>query len=32
MPFDKGPMSFRICHLPEPLPEDALERFAAGAA
>lgn len=32
MPFDKGTMSFRICHLPEPLPEDALERFAAGAA
>jgi len=32
MPFDRGPMTFRICHLPQPLPKDALERFAAAAA
>jgi hypothetical protein len=25
-------MTFRVCHLPQPLPKDALERFAAAAA
>ncbi len=32
MPFDQGSLSFRICRLPEALPEDAVERFAATAA
>ncbi len=32
MSFDQGSVSFRICYLPEPLPEDFLERFAAMAA
>ncbi len=32
MPFDAGTVSFRICYLPQPMPEDALERFAAKAA
>ena len=32
MPFDHGTMTFRICHLPQALPKDALERFAAAAA
>lgn len=32
MPFDRGNATFRMCHLPKPLPEDALERFAAKAA
>ena len=32
MPFDQGSVTFRICYLPEPLPEDFLQRFAALAA
>lgn len=32
MPFDSGSVSFRICKLPERLPENAVERFAAKAA
>lgn len=32
MPFDQGTISFRICRLPEPMPEDAIERFANSAA
>ncbi len=32
MAFDQGPMTFRVCHLPKPLPKDALGRFAAAAA
>lgn len=32
MPFDQGNVTFRICHLPQPVPDDALERFAANAA
>jgi len=32
MPFERGTMTFRVCHLPQPLPADALERFAAAAA
>lgn len=29
MPFDQGSVTFRVCHLPNPLPDDVLERFAA---
>jgi hypothetical protein len=32
MPFDQGTITCRICRLPEPMPEDAIERFAAFAA
>ena len=32
MPFDQGNITFRICTLPQPIPENALERFAAEAA
>jgi len=32
MPFDQGNVTFRICRLPEPMPDDALERFANHAA
>lgn len=32
MPFDQGTVTFRICLLPEDLPSDAVERFAAKAA
>ncbi|MFA6931483.1 MAG: recombination-associated protein RdgC [Lentisphaeria bacterium] len=32
MPFEQGNITFRICRLPEPLPPDCLERFAAQAA
>ncbi|MFO7821791.1 MAG: recombination-associated protein RdgC [Lentisphaeria bacterium] len=32
MPFDSGSISFRVCDLKEPMPEDALERFAEKAA
>lgn len=32
MPFDQGTISFRICKLPEALPEDCLERFNEHAA
>jgi hypothetical protein len=32
MAFDQGNMSFRMCRLPQPLPADILERFAAQAA
>jgi hypothetical protein len=32
MPFDQGNITFRICTLPQSLPKDALERFAAEAA
>ncbi len=32
MPFEQGTLTFRICRLPEPLPADCLERFAAHAA
>ncbi|MBN2450493.1 MAG: recombination-associated protein RdgC [Lentisphaeria bacterium] len=32
MPFDHGPITFRLCHLPKPLPADALARFASHAA
>lgn len=32
MSFESGSVSFRICRLPEPLPENRLERFAAKAA
>ena len=29
MPFDSGSQSFIICHMPQAMPEDALERFEA---
>jgi phage gp36-like protein len=32
MPFDSGTVSFRVCMLPQDMPEDALARFAAKAA
>ena len=32
MPFDQGTISFRICRLPESMPQDAVERFAQFAA
>lgn len=32
MPFDQGNMSFRICRLPQNMPADTLELFAAQAA
>ena len=32
MPFDNGSITFRACHLPQPMPKDALERFTAKAA
>ena len=32
MGFDRGSVTCRICKLPERLPPDALERFAAQAA
>ncbi|OGV64093.1 MAG: hypothetical protein A3K19_06090 [Lentisphaerae bacterium RIFOXYB12_FULL_65_16] len=32
MPFERGTVSFRVCHLPGPMPDDALERFARKAA
>ncbi len=32
MGFDRGTVTCRICLLPEPLPQDALQRFAAQAA
>ena len=32
MPFDSGTVSYRVCQLPEPLPEDALARFSDKAA
>ncbi|MCK5805375.1 MAG: recombination-associated protein RdgC [Lentisphaeria bacterium] len=32
MPFDQGNVTFRICALPQAMPDDALERFAANAA
>lgn len=32
MAFDHGNMTFRVCALPQPVPSDALERFAAEAA
>jgi hypothetical protein len=32
MPFDQGNVTFRMCALPKPMPEDALERFAKDAA
>ena len=32
MPFDQGTITFRICRLPEPMPENTIERFAAFAA
>jgi len=32
MPFDQGNVTFRICRLPEPMPQDAVELFAANAA
>ena len=32
MPFDRGTVSYRACYLPQPLPEDALERFDAKSA
>lgn len=32
MGFDQGNISFRLCRLPEDLPADCLERFAAFAA
>lgn len=28
MPFDSGSVSFMMCRLPEPMPEDALEKFS----
>jgi len=28
MPFDKGNITFRICRLPEALPEDSAEKLA----
>jgi len=32
MPFDRGAITFRVCQLPQPLPDDAIERFAQYAA
>ena len=32
MPFDRGSITFQACQLPRPLPDDALEGFAAKAA
>jgi len=32
MPFEQGKITFRICYLPEDLPEDALELFNNKAA
>lgn len=32
MPFDSGSISFRVCDLKQPMPEDTLERFAEKAA
>jgi hypothetical protein len=32
MPFDSGPLTLTVAHLPRPLPEDALQRFADKAA
>ena len=32
MPFDRGTVFFRICLLPEPMPDDCLERFSGNAA
>ena len=32
MSFDRGPITYRVCTLPDTLPEDMLERFAANAA
>ena len=32
MGFDHGTITFRVCSLPEPLPEDMLERFDADHA
>lgn len=32
MGFERGNLTFRICALPQPLPEDALARFAESAA
>ena len=29
MPFDQGTITFRICRLPQSMPEDAIEKFAA---
>ena len=29
MPFDQGNITFRICRLPQSMPEDAIEKFAA---
>lgn len=30
--FDHGNVSFKVCRLPEDMPEDAIERFAANCA
>ena len=32
MSFDRGPITYRVCTLPDTLPEDMLERFAANAS
>ena len=32
MGFDHGTITFRVCSLPEALPQDALERFDADHA
>lgn len=32
MPFNQGKMTFRVCYLPEDMPENAIERFANNAA
>ncbi|MBT3288877.1 MAG: recombination-associated protein RdgC [Victivallales bacterium] len=32
MSLDQGNLTFRICHLPQPMPEDAIEKFAEKAA
>ncbi len=32
MPLDRGSITFRICKLPQPMPEDALDRFEKHAA
>jgi hypothetical protein len=32
MPFDSGPLTLTVAHLPRPLPEDALQRFNEKAA
>ncbi len=32
MPFDRGTVSFRVCHLPKPVPDDVLEQFSSKAA